>query len=141
MFGKQIVNPATLTESIFATGLNGDLDDITLGEPVYVSQLGLYRKGINSIGPRAYIHGLCCTTTGPTLSTTIQVSGIITLTTATWDALTGESGGLSVGILYYLGSIYGTLTSTCPTSGYVTELGTAVDVDKFLISIKRPILL
>lgn len=43
--------------------------------------------------------------------------GRMTLTTAQWDARTGDAGGLTVGDWYFLHTVAGGLTKTAPTSG------------------------
>lgn len=46
----------------------------------------------------------------------IQFLGPLTLTTAQWDAITGQHGGLSRGQAYYVGSGSGTLVQGRPPS-------------------------
>jgi hypothetical protein len=74
----------------------------------------------------------------------VQTDGVLTLTTGQWDAVTGETGGLVAGGIYFLSAtIAGRLTRTAPnTSGqYVLQIGKAVAPQALEISITVPILL
>lgn len=68
----------------------------------------------------------------------VQTDGKLTASTGDWDARTGQTGGLTAGSVYYLDS-WGTLTTTPPTSGYLTRLGIAVNATDLEIKISRPI--
>lgn len=68
----------------------------------------------------------------------VQTDGKITATTAEWDAVTGQTGGLTPGSVYYLGAIGG-LTVTPVITGYLTRLGIAVNSTDLEIKISRPI--
>ncbi len=54
---------------------------------------------------------------------TLTQVGLVTLTTAQWDARTGDTGGLTVGADYWLSSTTGGLTKTKPTSGLIQHIG------------------
>jgi hypothetical protein len=75
---------------------------------------------------------------------TIQYGGIVTLTTAQWDAAFGTSGGLTFGTTYYLSpSTAGLGTVTCPTTTgqYVQIIGIALSSTELLFNPSDPILL
>ncbi len=74
----------------------------------------------------------------------IRIAGPITFTTAEWDAVTGDSGGLTAGIRYYVDpATPGLLTSTAPTTvtQVVTDVLLALSSTTAIIDIARPILL
>ncbi len=73
---------------------------------------------------------------------TIQYDGIVTLTTAEWDAITGESGGLTVSATYYLSStVPGDLTKTAPSAPatYTTQVGFALTATELQLQIGEPV--
>lgn len=73
------------------------------------------------------------------------LSGILSLTTSQWDAIvTGESGGLTSGSLYFLDpSTAGNLTKTAPstTGQVITVIGRAISPTVLSISLGTPTLL
>jgi hypothetical protein len=71
----------------------------------------------------------------------IQLDGLLTLPTASWDAVTGETGGLTASEVYYLDTFYGRLTLN-PVSGggnYSVRVGLATSADTMLIDLGPPI--
>lgn len=74
----------------------------------------------------------------------IAIGGIMTATTGQWDAVTGDSGGLTPGSVYYLdASTAGNLTTTAPdTDGQVvTRVGKALSATQMYVNPEAPILL
>jgi len=74
----------------------------------------------------------------------IQTDGILSATTGQWDAVTGGSGGLTAGTVYYLdASTAGSITDTASTTvgQYVVQIGRAISTTEMEISICDPILL
>lgn len=70
----------------------------------------------------------------------IVTSGVITATTGQWDAVTGQTGGLTPDAYYYLsGSQAGALTPTAPTTGWLVRVGKALSTTKMLVSFDAPI--
>lgn len=75
---------------------------------------------------------------------TYRTNGVLTLTTAEWDALAGTTGGLTAGASYFLSAATaGLITSTPPTTTgqYVVLIGKAVSTIALDIKIQEPILL
>jgi hypothetical protein len=69
-----------------------------------------------------------------------QIEGILVATTGQWDAVTGGSGGLTAGSVYYLSAATaGGITTTAPTTGYVAQIGIALSTTELNIQIKQPI--
>jgi hypothetical protein len=59
------------------------------------------------------------------------------LTTAQWDEVTGASGGLTAGAVYYLSATsLGGLTATAPTGSgtFVAQVGVALNDTSLLLS-------
>ena len=70
-------------------------------------------------------------------SVNVRFSGLVTLTTAEWDAVTGDSGGLSVGPYYVSDAVAGRITFVRPTTPghFVTQIGLALSATDFLVQI------
>jgi hypothetical protein len=68
----------------------------------------------------------------------VQFSGILTLTTAEWDARTASSGGLEPGVQYYLSAgTAGSITNAAPAGAgsFVVPIGSAISPTEMLIVI------
>lgn len=71
----------------------------------------------------------------------IVTHGELVLTTAEWDAVTGQVGGLTPGGYYYLGAVGGISTSVIGTPGtYQIEIGIALNATTMMIQIKDRVL-
>ncbi len=71
----------------------------------------------------------------------VQPQGVLTLTRAQWDAITGDTGGLIWGIPYYLDpATSGQLTTTAPSDpgDFVVRVGVALSATDLLILICCP---
>lgn len=73
----------------------------------------------------------------------VQPGGLVVLSTAAWDALTGGSGGLVAGTVYVLSTTAGMLATVAPsTQGQaVTVIGRARDATSLVVEIAQPVLL
>jgi hypothetical protein len=72
----------------------------------------------------------------------VQVDGIFEALATEWDAVTGQTGGLTEGETYYLDpTTAGRLTVTAPTAfgDYVAPVGTALSATELDIEIGAPI--
>jgi hypothetical protein len=67
----------------------------------------------------------------------VQYAGVVTLTTAQWDAVAGTSGGLQRGTVYYVSqSTPGDITATTPSGGQTsTQVGVALNATQLLITL------
>lgn len=86
----------------------------------------------------ANVAGLAATAGEKPGSLDIQYAGPMVLPTVTWDAITGESGGLTPKSVYYLSSTTaGHITKTAPTAGgtFSTPVGFALDAETMMIQI------
>lgn len=77
----------------------------------------------------------------------VQTSEVITATTGEWDAVTGETGGLTANAKYYLSDAAAGMLlqddnlSGLTTGDYVVEIGTGLSTTEMKISIEKRILL
>jgi len=72
----------------------------------------------------------------------IQTDGILTATTGQWDAVTGQTGGLTVGSIYYLSpTTAGQLTVTPPSAvgHFVARIGKAISETSLEITIEQSV--
>jgi hypothetical protein len=72
----------------------------------------------------------------------IVTGGVMTASTAQWDAVNGSSGGLTVGSVYYLSpSTAGAITTTAPstTGQWVVRVGVALSSTQLQINFGPPV--
>lgn len=122
--------------------INGDSVTLIPGTPVACPAERLVRAHATSL-THASVVGIVATAGEPTIVTSIVRAGPAVLTADQWDAVTGETGGLTAGAVYYLDSTQGRLTRT-PMSvlGYSsTEVGRAANSSVLLVDISKPLLL
>lgn len=115
---------------------NGDSGTIPIGNPVYISSADTFIHADGENLPD--VIGLTAEEILATATGNVQVSGKLVATTAEWDAVTGQTGGLTPGGAYYLG-YFGGLSAIPPASGYLTRLGIAINSTDLEIKISRPI--
>jgi hypothetical protein len=67
-------------------------------------------------------------------SGSVAFAGVMAATTTQWDVVTGVSGGLTPGAMYYLSNLTdGALTTTAPVSGTVAAVGRAMSTTKMAL--------
>jgi hypothetical protein len=72
----------------------------------------------------------------------VAVAGVVTATTGQWDAVTGQTGGLTTGAKYYLSNTTaGALTTTAPSTGVLAPVGVALSTTKLVLQVERVIIL
>lgn len=106
--------------------VNGEVVAMTRGQVVATHDGQIYLASCYS-QLLASVQGLVVVGAGATLPVTVQEDGVVTLTTAEWDSVTGGSGGLTPGARYYLDTA-GKITTTAPTAPgtFVTPIGRAI---------------
>lgn len=119
---------------------NANAAPLTIGTPVYVSSSGAVDKASASASTTARVLGLVKSTSiAPSSSGYIQTDGILSATVSEWDAVTGATGGLTAGALYYLSTTAGQITSTPPSGAgqYIIPIGMALSTTELDITIDR----
>ena len=124
---------------------NDEVAPIVIGTPVYSDAADGVKKAKGDAGSTKDVIGLVqqASITNATAGM-VQVNGILTASTAQWDAVFGTTGGLTFKTRYYLSAATaGLATATAPSSvgQYVVELGIALSTTELVIDIKSPILL
>ncbi len=105
---------------------------------------GVKRAQANASGTKDAIGIVKDATVAAGGSAQIVVSGLMTATTAQWDAFFGTTGGLTKGTRYYLSATstgQGTATAPSTAGQYVIELGIALSTTELKVGITSPILL
>jgi hypothetical protein len=113
--------------------------------PVYDSAAGAVKRAQANAASTASVTGLWVDpTTAAAGSGNCAVGGILTATTAQWDAVTGGTGGLTFGTFYFLDpATAGKLTTTVPvTPGQFNSLvGQAMSTTDMRLILSPPIAL
>jgi len=147
---QQLQAADTLDVSAVAGGdvlsqTNDEAGAIVIGTVVYNDVANGVKKAIATGAATARVVGLVAAATITNgVAGMIQVNGVLSASTAQWDAVTGGSGGLIAGTDYYLSpTTAGLLTSTAPSTAgqYVVFIGRAVSTTDMNVAIDRAILL
>lgn len=114
------------------------------GNVVYSSAANTVNKAKADASGTVFAIGLATAAINSAASGIVQFNGIVTLTTAQWDAAFGTTGGLTFNTTYYLSAAtagLGTTTVTTTAGQYVLILGKAISTTEFDLDIREPILL
>jgi hypothetical protein len=134
---------APVTEVDVVSKTNDNASAIVIGTPVYVKSNGNVDKAQANASGTVQVLGLVRDASIPSsTSGVIQTDGVLSATTEQWDAVTGDSGGLTPGAVYYLSaSTAGQLTTNAPTTAgqFVVRIGLALSSTELDISIEPPI--
>jgi len=118
---------------------NENAGTIVIGCPVYCSDVDKVDKAQANAVATVEVLGLVQDVTIlTTASGNIQTDGVLTATTGQWDAITGDTGGLTAGSVYYLDpDTAGMLTTTVPPDAgdFVLRVGKAISATGLEISI------
>jgi len=112
------------------------------GNAVYCNAAGGCKRAQANASSTSSLVGLSITTTAAAGTATIQTLGNVTLTTGHWDAVTGQTGGLTAGSAYYVDPANpGKLTTTGPTTSgqFWAQAGLAVSTTTIRLAIQGPI--
>lgn len=131
----------TPTQSVGISMSNGEAASISIGQPVYVSAAGQVKKAVANATGTKDVMGLVFDTTIASAAAGNMVSdGILTATSTQWDAVTGQTGGLTAGAIYYLSNVTaGGLTTTAPSTGFICRIGLALSATQMQLRIGTPV--
>jgi len=112
---------------------------VAIGSVVYSNNAGTFDLAQATALASAKVVGLCKENISANVAGDIQTGGVLTLTEAQWDNITGGSGGLDGS--YFLSTVAGKLTNSAPTSSgqFVTYIGRALSSTDLLIEIANTI--
>jgi hypothetical protein len=124
----KVINGVTLT--------NGEASSVAAGAPVYNDASGSFKKANGNAAATSGVIGLANAAIVNGVAGVIKTDDSLTLTTAQWDAVTGQSGGLTPGAKYFLSpTTAGMMTTTVPTTGFLLPLGRALSSTLMAVSI------
>ena len=130
LFSRSNVGASALTRGMPVYGVSATQVDKASAAPV-----ALHQQSVFGLVKDAYIGELG----GVGF---IQADGLLTGTSAQWDAITGMVGGLVANTDYFLDTTAGRMTPALPTgAAYVCRLGRAVSSTEFFIRIEPVIVL
>jgi hypothetical protein len=126
--------------------INDEVAPVVIGAPVYPDVAGGFKKAQANASATKDVIGLVGQS--PSIANgvagAITLDGILTATTAQWDAVTGDAGGLTFKAKYYLDpATAGKITKTAPSTigQWVVEVGEALSATDMKINVMPPILL
>lgn len=128
---------AASSEVDVVSKLNANAGAIVKGTPVYVSSATQVDKaGATSVSLKKVLGLVSDVSVAAAASALIQTDGILTATTAQWDAVAGTAGGLAFNTIYYLSATAGLITATPPSTGgqYVVKVGLGLSTTELEIS-------
>ena len=142
--GDQIVVAAATYDARTAT--NGEASTaLTAGMPVYTAAAGSVKRAQANAAATAGVSGIWLdASTAAAGNGNYAAGGVAVCTTVQWDAVTGQTGGLTAGALYFLDpATAGKLTTTAPTTvgQLVTCVGRALSATDLEFDVQLPILL
>jgi hypothetical protein len=111
-----------------------------IGEPVYIDGNGTFSKARANASGTVQCIGLAGASINNAAAGDIVTHGELSATTGQWDAVTGQSGGLTSGSVYYLSeATAGRLTTSAPTTGWVLTVGIALSTTKMKVNVLSPV--
>jgi len=144
--GVTIVHTDSAT-TITATGAtvelkNEDATSLVIGTPVYTFNDGGVKKAQADAEATTNVIGLATETITAAADGEVQTEGVLAATIGQWDAITGQTGGLTPDGIYYLSeATAGMLTATAPTTGYVAPVGVAISTTQLKLNVLTTVLI
>lgn len=116
--GDQVQADYAVTDIRLLT--NGEVSvSLTIGMAVYMTATNssVKRAQANAVTTASVLGLVSDTSIAAAASGNVATGGVLTATTAQWDAVAGTTGGLTAGTLYYLDPVNpGKISSTVPTT-------------------------
>jgi len=136
----QLLQPGDFIQEVdMPTMTNGNASSIVRGMAVYITVAGgtVDKAQANAAGTTPAWGLVADASIANGASGVIQTEGVLTATTGEFDAVTGDTGGLTPGSTYWLSSATaGRITKTFPSSAaYAQKVGVALSTTMFKIEI------
>ncbi len=132
---------AVVSEVDVISRTNANASQLPIGTPVYTSVAGSVNAAQANAAGTVEVLGFLKNNVAAAASGIVQTDGILAATTAEWDAITGATGGLTIGAYWLDPDNAGRMVNTAPADAgdYVVRLGKAISTTEFEISIESPI--
>lgn len=130
--GDSLDAPVSEVDVISLNNASGS--SVSMGRAVYPGGSGFLLAQSNASATKNVVGLVRDTAISSNASGNIQSDGVLTATAAQWDAVTGQTGGLTPGAIYYLSATTaGAITATAPTVAgqYVVQVGIALSTTAF----------
>lgn len=116
---------------------NGNAGSLPIGTPCYASGADEFDEAQASAAGTSNLLGILDATTASGSSGDVVMNGTVDALTTEWDAITGQTGGLTVGVEYFLDpASAGMLTTTVPTTGYIVRAGKALSTTRMAVQVE-----
>jgi hypothetical protein len=114
---------------------------LVVGQPVYLKAdgTGYAAADANGASPLYDVIGLLAVGGASLATIKAQRAGTLTLLKSQWDTQTGETGGLTPLVEYYLSETVGKITKTRPatTGSHVKRVGIALNATDMLVEVRH----
>lgn len=140
-YGRVTAGTTSSTEQTTISLTNAEATTVAKLSAVYAyTTSGQFKKANANAAGTMRVIGFAAAAINASAAGSIIVSGVATGTTAEWDAVTGQTGGLTPGGVYFLSnSTAGKITTTAPTTGYLVRSGIALSTTQMLIDRGEPV--
>lgn len=140
-YGRVTSGSAGSAASLTSTSLtNNEATTMAIGSAVYTDGNGTVRLARADNVATKNVTGLAAASINAAASGSIATSGVVTATTGQWDAVTGQSGGLTPDSYYYLSAVTaGALTTTVPSTNWCIRVGKAISTTQMRLNVGVPI--
>lgn len=130
----------SVASSVTVSLTNAEAGTTVISSPVYSFAAGSVKKAVANSSTTAQVVGFASADINAAASGSIITNGVAVATTGQWDAVTGQTGGLSAGAKYFLDpTTAGKITTTVPATGFVVPVGIALSSTQLNINIGQPI--
>lgn len=124
---------------------NNETGSVVICTAVYLQANDAFKKAVATASGTSRSIGLVADASiANGVAGNVKLNGVLSASTAQWDAVASTSGGLTSGTIYYLSAATaGFITATPPGSvgQYVQEVGLALSTTELLLLSRDPILL
>lgn len=129
---------ASSAEVDVVSATNKEASPVVIGTAAYIYGAGQIKKAkADAVGTSEVLGLVKSASIDADAAGFVQTNGVLAATTAQWDAVTGETGGLTAGAWYYLSKTAGgNLTQTAPsaTGEFVVKVGRALSTTEMVIN-------
>jgi hypothetical protein len=136
---QQLQAGDTIANAIDISQVNDEAGAIVIGTPVYNDVADGVKKAKADAAATVRVLGLVTdVTVSAGQPANVRTSDVLVATTGQWDAITGQTGGLTPGAFYYLDPATAgkmTTATTSTTGQYLVRLGQAISATEFDIRI------
>lgn len=135
-YGRVTAGSTSSSTTLTDNFTNANAGTIVIGRAVYATTTtDRVDLAIANSATAAQVIGLVAATSIANLASgSIAFAGVMAATTGQWDVVTGQTGGLTAGAMYFLDNVTaGKFTTTAPTTGYVSTIGRALSTTKIAL--------